>query len=481
MVQRALRVPGITPSGAAWLAKAIHPSDAVFTVEGIPTLDACPTAPLNYTATYTIPAPAAAKWNCEVILNPSPTYFGKVITGDGAAYGTYTVRNQQLGVSSVWSEFGAAARTAHSEYMTTVGKLIQNYRLTYASVTATLSASSTQNEGSVACAQYSPSVRHMATAPAVDLTSGAALSVGTTAPLAIYPIARRGFGELQNTPGGVAWEAKKGVYSILKLDGEFDKWRSSRDTLFIGEQLESDAEDTQYGNPSIGHVMGVHTRDFTGAGAATAYDCIVGPQGCQYFGICAGTGATATNVPTNSRALLEPSCSNISHIKFQNLDPDASVVVTMRVGFEATVPPQSTLIGQVGAPMEYDPVALATYFGLARQMLAAYPSEYNVFGALFNVAKSLLPHAMPLIRQGVGMLHSYLGEGAAVSSAVETTPLRREIAPPLPPRDRIPRQTNAYRPSSGVYSRKQEVKQNKRMRDVGRRLNQGAGGRNRRR
>lgn len=433
MVQAGLAVPGISSTGAAWLAKAIHPSDAVFTVDGIPTMDAVPSAALNYTSTVTVPAPGGALWNCECILSPTPIYFAKVISGDGTAYGSTTIRNTQLGTTSTWSEFGATGRTAHAEYMRVISKLIQNYRMTYASVTATLSASATQNQGSVSCAQYSPSVRNFGSMNVFSLVSAPGLAGATAAPLAVYPMGRRSFGELQNTPGGISWEAKRGVYSVLKLDGNFSKWQSIRDSIAIGTAISTDAPDAGYGDPSEVQINGNHLHNFAGAASATAVDCAVGPQSTQAYLSSESSGPDARYAADTFFANLQPSCTNISHLYFQNLDPSASIVFTVRVGFEATVPPNSTLIGQVGAPVDYDPIALANYFKISRQMLAGYPSEYNVFGALFNVAKTLLPKALPYIAKGADMLAG-LGKNIPDSATpqIEATPITRQRPPERP-------------------------------------------------
>lgn len=74
---------------------------------------------------------------------------------------------------------------------------------------------------------------------------------------------------------------------------------------------------------------------------------------------------------------------------FNNLDPTASLVITIRVGFEITAPPRSAYIGQVGSPILEDKLAQSCYAAIAKEMAAAYPAEYNILGALFNVIKGI--------------------------------------------------------------------------------------------
>lgn len=116
-VQKALAVPGLSDTGAAWLAKALHPADAVVKCVGIPSNDVVPTAPLNFMTTTTIAAPAAAAWSAHVTLNPSPIYFAAIHSSDGVAFGHTVVYNPQL-TATAFDDFGANARTYATDAMT---------------------------------------------------------------------------------------------------------------------------------------------------------------------------------------------------------------------------------------------------------------------------------------------------------------------------------------------------------------------------
>lgn len=141
------------------------------------------------------------------------------------------------------------------------------------------------------------------------------------------------------------------------------------------------------------------------AAAATVNNPPFGPYGIWDAPTGAGTGATAVFATSNpSRCAYGPTQPNVSEVIFSDLDVTASLVITIRVGFEITVSPTSTYIGQVGTPMIDDPVAMRTYQLIAREMLAGYPAEYNLFGALFNVIKGIAGKAIPGLVTGLGNL-----------------------------------------------------------------------------
>lgn len=434
-VQAAISTPGITPDGAAWLSKALHPADSTLTVNGIPTMEAIPTASLNFMTTVNVAAPAAATWKADVMLNPTPLYFGKIIAQTAAAYSTTTAYNTTLGVSS-FNEFGGNAITWHEAAMKAWSNNVEAYRMTYACVTATLSASATANEGVVTTAQFAlPSLNHGSVALLSLADNPVTLRI---ADCRWYDYNRRTQAQLQATAGATTWEARKGVYSILKLDREFNKWKESRDTCFcLAYNGLPDAAAT------VPVVEGANVFDAHAAVAASAKDVPFGPQGIWCQSTAANTGAASANTLDGSRQHLPP--HNISQLSFVGLDANASLSLTFRVGFEAIVQPESIYAGQVGAPMEYDVVALRNYFTVSRQMLAAYPAEYNILGAIFQGIKKF---AMPAFKAvGGSILRTLTGNDAPVSPPmVVSNPIRQ---PQVQYVDRPPRQLSIQRRPRG--------------------------------
>lgn len=224
-VTRALNVPGISPAGGAWLAKALHPSDATLKCMGIPEDTSLPTAALNFMTTQVISAPAAAQWSAHVKLAPTPLYFGRTATDTAAAYGYHTAYNPTLAIGP-YQEFGALGGNFHLEMIQSFAAKAHAYRLMYASVTATLTASSTTNEGSVVAAQYDERPLTGMSVCNFDLTSGTT-GYYITKNIDYWTTEQYTAQQLQTLPGAVSWDAKQGVYLVLKLDEKAMNWHST--------------------------------------------------------------------------------------------------------------------------------------------------------------------------------------------------------------------------------------------------------------
>lgn len=420
-VLRAARTPGLTDEGRAWMIKALHPSDAVSGMAGIPTLDSRPTVPLNFMTTRVITAPSAASWGADVLLNPSPLYFGKVTTHSATpAYGTSTIYNTQLGVTG-FSEFGVPGQTWNNVAVETWFGNVSKYRLCYASVTATLSASSTSNEGSVTCAQYPLVGRE-------TWTSGINLLLPWlegTSKQKIFPIGLRNPQVLQGMIGSTTWEAREGAYAILKLSEDALVWNKPDDLIMPFGSAGTAPNYIQA--PSVDTYI-----DMTTATAASVNDSPFGPQAIWGKFNVVQSGPTFSALPTGV-ATLVPTQDYQAHLSFAGLDPAASITLTYRVGFEAVVPPESIYAGQVTPALQPDPLALQTYFSHSAFLQSAYPASYNIFGALFQGLKAVGGAVMPhLVNAGRTMLSSMSNQYAApnATTGANTVTSQYDMRPP---------------------------------------------------
>jgi hypothetical protein len=448
MVLEAASVP-MTQEGRAWLIKALHPSDASHGMSGIPTRDSRPTVPLNFMVTQNIAAPAAASWSADVFLNPSPLYFGKVITQAGATYGTTTIANTQLGITG-FAEFGGPARTWNASALGAWFNNVTKYRLCYSSVTATLSASATSNEGVVTCAQYPYSYRD-GTCPQFNVTAAATDLLVNNASR-VVPTGVRASQALQAMVGSTTWEAREGAYSILRLSEEALNWKTPSSVLYPVAIT---------GTYQISQSTTVNTAactSFTAAAAASANDVPFGPQGI--WGIPNSSNSGITYIANQSGApTTVPSQDFVSHLRFSGLDSTATLQLTYRVGFEAIVPPESIYVGQVTPALIPDSVALDAYFNAARFLQSAYPASFNIFGALAGLANLALPVlkdiGAKLLPHAVSAVGSVLGMNVATPSNVLTT--QNSIQPRY-------REEVVYRqPVQQQQGKKQKVKQTRKM------------------
>jgi hypothetical protein len=101
-------------------------------------------------------------------------------------------------------------------------------------------------------------------------------------------------------------------------------------------------------------------------------------------------------------------------ISARNLSIQTRFTFYFRVGIEARVYPGSLLSSQQRMSPPYDPVALASYFRINRELKDAYSADYNDLGKLWEVIKGAAKVALPVIGSlgPVGMAVSSLGHGA---------------------------------------------------------------------
>lgn len=468
MVKDALRDPRISQDGAAWLAKALHPADVTLDVHGVPTLEGVPTATLDFMTTTTIAAPSAAAWTAEILLNPTPLYFGKVITSTATpTYGTQTLYNPALVPSTPYAEFGNAAQNWHANADYFWRSNVIRHRLLYASVTVTMSATTQTNEGTVVCAQYPKTYTKGFSTIFMDETQPTT-ALYTGRQIAFANILRPNATALQALKGSVAWDAKEGVYMVLKIDEGGLKWQDTgKQYMMLGLAGFINSSDCAL-------KQGKDAQDFYTPAAAWQYDTPFGPQGTWSRQVPAGTGATTTTpingcavgVSTNVVHYL-PTCLNMGHILFQGLDPQCSLMVTMRVGYEIVVPPGSSWAQNVTQPVLYDSVALESYYRHSREMLSAYPAKYNIFGAILPFLKKAGEFILPTVGKLVGSLFNKKDEASPPNATTSGRTLNLVAPPPpvvyAPPPVQYP-PPNYPPPQTWVPARKPKMKRKPRPR-----------------
>lgn len=437
-----MTIPGISIPGAAWLAKALHPSDIVADAAGIPTQEGAPCCPLNYTATYIVEAPAdvdtiVETWNYTGVHAMHPCCFGKCVkwgyNGVTFVSDTQAFLNQQLGAASGTED------AMMVDMLFAWSQLASQYRPTHMGVTYTLTAPAVTNQGTCAAAQmtlphatltnmYYPAVAEERVGPrctSVTSCPSKASVVPKSTPSdcrplaitrsraqetldrskrldaspAIYAVAvpvevcpDLGFdisnnprssiyklSSIQGMPGAYVGHAKDGCYLPIKLDQEAMRFKS------VMERITPASLDD--GN-------------FTSVEPYKDLSLFVDGQTHPYLpdGLCYDTDSWGTPV-------MPASSYNMGVVHFEGISGSATLTVTIRVGFEAIVPPNSLLVPNITKPVVYDPIALQAYWRISRELLAAYPASYNFLGTLWDVIRqigaAILPDLMPKITSKV--------------------------------------------------------------------------------
>jgi len=190
------------------------------------------------------------------------------------------------------------------------------------------------------------------------------------------------FAQLQNMPGVYSGKAVDGCYMPLRIGHQDLEFQTSDTRLYHSDW---DPLGTTYTQSYV-----TLTSD-TGASNALVpvRDCVVKTV--------AGGGSLSMQAGL-------PRCSpTVGYISLRGLASTTSVYVMIRAGFEIVVPPGSIYSPYIKMPVAADPIALASYFGISRQLADAYPSSYNNLGLLLpaigEVAARVLPHVLPYMGQ----------------------------------------------------------------------------------
>jgi len=195
-----------------------------------------------------------------------------------------------------------------------------------------------------------------------------------------------GYTALQNIPGSYFGEAKDGVYVPLKLAAEDFHYVRSANTVTIVPDIAPTATVSAV-DPApafTNAVFGSILNPFVPASAFTWYS--------PSAGVVTSTGTTAL-----------PWCTdNLSVVALRGMSVSASVTVTVRCAFQLQVAPGTTYSPYVVTAPPYDPVALAAYTAISREMEDAYPASYNDFGDMLEEIAEIAGDVLPMIFPALG-------------------------------------------------------------------------------
>jgi len=207
---------GSTGSGTAWALKALHPSDPLTTVEGIPDESTYCSTGLNYQQMYEVKPPnstLASTWDCTVLFNTDPTVFATImnIQAGGIPF-LGNVVNSALG-----STLPLAVAAMNADF--------SHWRLMYGGLSVHHSAPAVADQGTVVAAQY----------PIRPIERGSQ-SVWSPGELSRYPLIAFDqvdvipvYDDLVRMPNAYVGLAKHGVYMPMKLESNHQQWHTKDD------------------------------------------------------------------------------------------------------------------------------------------------------------------------------------------------------------------------------------------------------------
>lgn len=353
---------GSTPTGADWCVKALHPSDPMTEVRGIPDLSALPSLCMNYQSTYTLQCPAGVgdTWEFDASLVPHPISFMSLKATCGAVTVHEAFLNTQLTGDN------------HGQKYTNFKGLAQRWRLAYMGVTVIQDGPDLANQGTIVVSQ--PPVQPRVRPVAVSYDFAESIPSCTQFTAEDQP----DFNRSQAMPNAYFNKSKEGAYVPLKLTETCQDWSS--------EATEISQCDFEPGYPST-----------TATQAAVIIPFNPGTDTYPFYGL-----QNAYVLSTVGRHLIAEATSNLlsgnwAHISARNLAKTTSYSFFVRCGIEMQVSPSSTLSPQLRLSPQYDPVALTTYFAICRELKDGYPSDYNTTGKLWAVLKQAYSHLSPAL------------------------------------------------------------------------------------
>lgn len=361
------RVFGDTNTGVDWCVKALHPSDPMTEVRGIPDQSAVPTLCMNYqsTASLTIAAGQTTPWAFDLTLLPHPLFFAywdgvkahdpaTNVTGEGNFF------NSQVG------QFGTGVDVIMADWL----RLAKRWRLCYQSVTVLQDGPDLANQGTLAVCQstFEPRILNTCfTTPGDNLIAAfktASWDQSTEGP---------NFERSQAMPNAMIGRSKEGCYIPLKLTDTCQQWHSETTSL-----IPMTYQNLQSGLPSgLVQVPGAYSPAYP----------------FPYVQPLSGTPTTGVR----GQVIPDLLNGNVAHLSARNLSDQTSFTFQFRTGIEIQLDPSSNLTPQLKLSPPHDPRALSMYFAIARELKDAYPADYNVTGKLWSAIRDALGMIAPAL------------------------------------------------------------------------------------
>lgn len=356
---------GTTETGKAWCLKALHPADPLVEVKGVPDESAVPTVFVNYQTIQVLAPPSGttdATWNGVLSVVPHPVCFGSYRVVDSSA------THSAVGVHNNSQLTGVA----HAAKFQSFRDDAVRWRMAYMSVTVVQDGADLTNQGTIVAAQkiVSPLMGNVTTLT-TNPGTGAMNSCYAYPHVAIFaPADIPLYENIQSMPNSYFNRSKEGLYMPLKLTRTHQNWRSAGDSIQV--------------------TMGVpHTGPNWAGGGVTAIPAVATAewpftdlQTCGY---------------TTSGDITSNLCNDIwGDVAWKNVAVSTSLRVFYRVGFELQVLPGTGLTPFQSLSPKYDPMALADYFAISRELKDAYPENFNSLGKIWDQISSVLGTIAPV-------------------------------------------------------------------------------------
>jgi hypothetical protein len=367
---------GATSAGADWCLKALHPSDPITEVRGIPDESAVPSMFMNYQAVYTIsPAVnATGTWSLDGQLIPNPFSFGCATYTDSTGYAMREFVNPQIE--------GAMHSNRLAEFLSAFSR----WRLAYGGLTIVQDGPDLANQGTVvACQKPVEPPRFNCFHDNFGSNANGAPATGWHHAFHLETKDLPSYQTSQAMPNAYFGKSKEGLYMPLKLTKTHQTWHSHRDLTYQATAAS----------------LAPYTNELTGGALAVPVSSNQFAYGQYPFPSVNDLHAFQMPSPpqiTLVGQLTSDFCNeNWGDFSFRNLAVTTSLSFFFRMGFEMQLQPGSMLAPHLKLSPPSDEVAVRNYFMVSRELKDAYPAEYNDLGQIWDVISGVLKTASPFL------------------------------------------------------------------------------------
>jgi len=419
---------GLDPIAASWVLKALHPA-SVTACSGIPDETYIDVIRPDYRCEVVVNPPAGGvPWDC-LIWRPGGNVNAFIAVTGAAGVDFRNAAAAALTCTVVPMEATTYINSDLQTYIPITGFVpfgVQQpvsrplaFRTQYAGLTAYLTASALNDQGTVFAGQFDRPIRN-----SVYQTASTPLSVNGNSSMFSSGMTSVPFHENDMTvadPQMYTAQAREGVYMPLRLSG-----------LDVG---------FRHGCPNYGSSMVL-----TGIGVATVTPFQVsgalyaGPLPVVAFnGSSADFDALASITSAGLVTLASPGSPYVfSGVKsgrfdfdfdslaqgviiFRGLSPLATITVKAFVGLEAIPSATSSQLVFTRPPASFSPRALEAYFSMVQATPDCYPASYNSLGTILSTIGSAASALWPTIRS----------IGGAIVNGLDAATGYKSSAPPL--------------------------------------------------
>lgn len=345
--------PTKTDAGRRWLIKALHPAEGSLKAERAPGNARFPTATQEVVSTFVVSAPeGTGTWDLRVVTHTNPLTPVQVFaksqfpldgeSGEEVYLGEYV---NQAFVRGVSEAFGVHTELEFESALVQFSEAAEAYRITALSTTGVFVGATMTDQGSIVSSQFTDNVMTRSTVDAAS--DGKVLALADLWFDALPLMSEATLGQHPYVA-----DARKGWYAPQKL-GDPLRWIPVDDLRFRGR---------------------VHPGLNPLPVAEIPHSSVVGypnpRQGLGYW--------------------VRDCDDTCSQTFASGLDRTTTFRITVRLAVEYACNPANDYAAFCEEAKAPDDVAIDLYQEVVKEIMDAYPSEYNDFGKLFGRVKDVV-------------------------------------------------------------------------------------------